>query len=302
MLNTASIKYQKRIQDEVLEGKRGSGYAAIRKLGNRPGEGGRSQGFTLPAYVAAELSPQQTVERMADYFSTISQSMEPLDESLLSPALRQALEDGRATQDRPVLERHQVYRKMVKLNKPNSAVPGDVPRVLIKQFSFDYAGPATALLNKVFQSSSWPDQWRKEHVIVLPKSRVEPPKDEDDLRNISKTAWLSKLGEAMLGEYLLPAIEPYLDPGPCGGLRGSSIEHYLIRILDFIHRTLDSATPHAALLGTEDLSKAYNRGSHPLVLEDLHAMHVPDWQLAIIASYLSGRSMVLTHQGATATP
>jgi hypothetical protein len=298
-LEAASLKYQKRIEDEVKEGKRGSGYAAIRKLGNRPGEGGGSQGFSLPAHVVAQLSPRQSAERLADHFSSISQAVDPLDESLLCPVLRQALEDGRATQDRPVLDRHQVYRRMGKLSKPKSAVPGDVPRQLIKEFTFEYAGPATSIINEIFQSSSWPHQWKTEHVIVLSKTK-EPPKDEDGLRNISKTAWLSKLAESLLGDFLLPAVEPFLDPGQCGGLKGSSIEHYLLRIMDFIHRTLDSATPHAALLGTEDLSKAYNRGSHPLVLEDLHAMHVPGWVLAVVASYLSGRSMVLTHQGATA--
>ena len=42
-----------------------------------------------------------------------------------------------------------------------------------------------------------------------------------------------------------------------------------------------------------DLSKAYNRGSPSFVLEDLFAMHLPGYLLAIIASYLSERTMVL---------
>ena len=64
------------------------------------------------------------------------------------------------------------------------------------------------------------------------------------------------------------------------------------------HRTLDKNTPHAAVLCTVDLSKAYNRGSHNLVIEDLHAMHVPGFILAIICSYLEGRSLILNYQGA----
>ena len=91
-------------------------------------------------------------------------------------------------------------------------------------------------------------------------------------------------------------------PGQCGGLKKSSISHYLVKLLDFAHTTLDMRSPHAAVLCTEDLSKAYNRGSHLLVLEDLHAMLYSSpnagWVLRLTCSYLSGRSMVLTHHQA----
>ena len=90
-------------------------------------------------------------------------------------------------------------------------------------------------------------------------------------------------------------MDQYLDPGQCGGLKNSSISHYLIKLLDFIHRTLDHRNPHAAVLSVEDLSKAYNRGSHQLIIEDLHAMHLYPWLLSLICSYLGGRSMVLSY-------
>ena len=64
---------------------------------------------------------------------------------------------------------------------------------------------------------------------------------------------------------------------------------------------LDKTTPHAVVLSVEDLSKAYNRGSHQLVVEDLHSMHLPGWILAILSSYLSERSMVLSNQKAEST-
>ena len=113
-----------------------------------------------------------------------------------------------------------------------------------------------------------------------------------------KTSWLSKCLENILLDILLAKIEPFIDPGQCGGLRKTSVNHYIIKLLDFANRTLDKNTPHAAVLCTEDLSKAYNRGSHNLVIEDLHAMHVPGYILAITCSYLEGRSLVLNYQGA----
>ena len=51
-----------------------------------------------------------------------------------------------------------------------------------------------------------------------------------------------------------------------------------------------------------DLSKAFNRILHQMMIEDLFNMHVPAWLLLILSSYLSGRSMILTYKGASSSP
>ena len=172
---------------------------------------------------------------------------------------------------------------------------GDVPRKIIQQFTFEYTKPVTKIFNNIIQSSTWPQQWKTEQTIVLSKCKSKQPQNEDHLRTISKTQWLSKVLENILGDFILPAVDQYLDPGQCGGLKNSSISHYLIKLLDFVHQTLDHRAPHAAVLTVEDLSKAYNRGSHQLIIEDLHAMHVPPWVLSLLCSYLGGRAMVLSY-------
>ena len=89
-----------------------------------------------------------------------------------------------------------------------------------------------------------------------------------------------------------------MDPGQCGGLSQSSITHYLLKLLHFCHYNLDQHDPHAVILGMVDMSKAFNRVSHNLLVQDLYDMHVPGWLLCIIASYLSSRSMILHFHGA----
>ena len=96
-------------------------------------------------------------------------------------------------------------------------------------------------------------------------------------------------------------MEPYLDPCQYG-LKGASINHYLLRILKFVHQYLDLKDPHAVMIATVDLSKAFNRVSHNLVIEDLYDMHVPPWLLLILISYLTGRTMVMTYKGETSSP
>ena len=184
----------------------------------------------------------------------------------------------------------------MRVTKPKSSVKGDVPRVLITTYPFEYAKPVTVIYNKIIQSSSWPKQWLQEQAVVLSKLKKQQlPKNEEDLRTVSKTAWLSKCLENLLGDFILPVIDKYIDPGQCGGIKKSSLSHYLVKLLDIAHRTLDKNTPHCAVLCTEDLSKAYNRGSHNLVIEDLWAMHLPGWLLAIICSYLKERTLILKY-------
>ena len=76
-----------------------------------------------------------------------------------------------------------------------------------------------------------------------------------------------------------------------------SITHYLIKLLHFTHSVLDKKQPHAVLAACIDLSKAFNRVSHELLIQDLYDMHTPSWLLKIIISYLSNRTMVLTYNG-----
>ena len=122
------------------------------------------------------------------------------------------------------------------------------------------------------------------------------PESEDQLRNIAKTAFFSKVYESFVGEWLLQYIKPFLDPNQCG-MKGLSTTHYLIKFLHFVHSTLDMKKPHAVLAAYIDLSKAYNRVDHSLVIQNLYDMHTPAWLLRIIYSYLQNRAMVLTYKG-----
>ena len=114
---------------------------------------------------------------------------------------------------------------------------------------------------------------------------------------MSGTPFFSKQYESFLSDWLLPIVRPFLDPGQCGGLRKSSISHYLVKLLHYIHYNLDKTVPHAVLLGAVDMSKAFNRMSHQQVIEDLFDMRVPGWLLLILISYLTDRKMMIKFRG-----
>jgi hypothetical protein len=92
-------------------------------------------------------------------------------------------------------------------------------------------------------------------------------------------------------------IEDQLDPRQFGGLKGNSISHYLIELINFVLYNQDFNHPIAVLLCTIDFSKAFNRQNHNILITKLSDMKVPGWLLNIIMGFLSNRSMVVRYKG-----
>ena len=138
---------------------------------------------------------------------------------------------------------------------------------VVQKCAAPLAIPVTAVFNKITHSAHFPRQWKIEHQLAIPK--VTPPVTEDDLRNLAKTPFLSKVYESFVGGWLLPIIKPYLDPGQCG-LKGFYITHYLIKLLHFVHSTLDLRRPHVVVAACVDLTKAYDWVNPSLVMICIH--------------------------------
>lgn len=196
------------------------------KLGESALDIEKKKQLKKPAYEEEGFNPGQAANRLADNFSAISQTVAPLDINNFSPALRLEVQNGKECRNKPEISQHEVYRKLIKIKKPNSHVNGDIPRKLVQEYSFLWAGPASMIFNEIIKSSTWPKSWKNEHAIVLHKTQNPSlDKNEDDTRTILKTNLLSKVLESLLAGWLLPVVEPYLDPGQCGGLSRSSTCH-----------------------------------------------------------------------------
>ena len=293
-LRAEVLKYQEKVTAEVSDGKRNSCYSALRKLGVGSNDN-RKTSFTLPSHTERNLSPKESADVLADYFSAISQEYDPISIQNFPPNLQLQLSAGESDRTKPVLEDWQVYDKLRGAKKPNSTVPGDLPVKIIKELSPEIAKPVARIYNKITQSGVYPRQWVVEYQTAIPK--INPPLTEDDTRNLAATAFLSKQYESFLADWMMPFIEPFIDPGQCGGLKNSSITHYLVKLLNFVHVKLDLKQPHAVLLALIDMEKAFNRVSHQLVIEDLSNMKVPGWLLLILISYLTERSMYMRYKG-----
>ena len=149
-LKAAACKYKDKLIAEVTEGKRGSSYPAIRKLGNRDFEVlSNAASFEIPEFVDNNMNDSQSAEALADFFSAISQEFDPVNIDRLPPKIREELEKGKTDSCIPILHEHEVHRKMIKAKKPHSTVPGDIKRVLVKECDVELAEPVTKIYNKI---------------------------------------------------------------------------------------------------------------------------------------------------------
>ena len=111
-LRIAAKKYHSKIISEVSDGKRTNAYSALRKL--EPGENKKKNSFTLPDHADKDYTPAQSAEKLAEYFSEISQQFDPINSELFPPWIRQKLEKGKDNFSKPVLEEWQVHKKFQK--------------------------------------------------------------------------------------------------------------------------------------------------------------------------------------------
>ena len=158
--------------------------------------------------------------------------------------------------------------------KPRSGVDGDIPREILIEYMVELAKPVSFMWNKILETQNYPEQWKRESTIVIPK--VNPPTSKDDLRNISLTPFLSKCFEGQVVIWLWESIKHKWDPGQFGSRKGSSTAHYIIYLIDFIMTNWEN-NKKAVLLLLLDWSKGFNRIDHTrlvTILADLSLIHI----------------------------
>jgi hypothetical protein len=205
----AATHYLDTCVSEMMEEAPGKAYRAMKKLGARPGDMDQEDGFTLTSHIEENLTPKQSVERLADYFSKISQQYSPLNIQSLPENVRIKLKAPINPAEIPQIEVFQVWEMMKSGRKTMSSVPGELPAKLRHEFGPELAEPAALIFNKIVTSGQWPQHWKEGSAVPLKK--VTQPTDEADVRLIEITHYWSLLMEKFILKWLHSFIAPHLD-------------------------------------------------------------------------------------------
>ena len=295
-LKAATSKFLSK-QIELVGAKSNAWLRHVKVIAARPGET-TSTTFSLPSHIEENLSALESSDRICEFFSSISQEYSPLNVESLPDRVRDKLAGDPCCH--PHLADHDVYDALKK-GKKTCSVPGDIPVRLLNEFLPELTAPIAAIYREAIQTHSWPGSYKKEHHI--PINKVPNPQSEDDLRNLGLTPFFSKRLEWILIQWIWPYISPHIDLDQLGGLPGCSVNHYLILMMDFIHKKLDTGHKNqTAVLGClVDFSKAFNRIDHNIITTILSDLNVPTCALRLIISYLSNRRMCVRYNGATSS-
>ena len=294
---TAATNYLNKSVKSLMEDDPATAYRRLKRLAAQPGDHQDEGTFTLSSHLENNLTPEQSIERIAQHFANISQEFLTLNYNLLPADVREKLDKPVSDSELPELPDHDVYLKIRKSKKPKSSVPGDVPRKIVQEFGPELATPVGKIFRNIVKTGHWPKPWRVEYGTPLKK--VPHPVTEDQVRIISLTSYLSKVMEQYVVLWLLEYVGDQMDWGQYGGEKGSSISHYLIEFLNFILYNQDMNIPHAVLAVLIDYAKAFNRIDHSKIITILSKMAVPGWLLRIVMGFLTERELIVRYMGGT---
>ena len=153
------------------------------------------------------------------------------------------------------------------------------------------AKPLTAIYNNCFLERQWPNIWKVEILVPIPK--IPTPLSVNDIRPISMTPLWSKLLETYIASYTLLETSPNWKSNQHGGRKGSSTDHVLIQMWDTIITELDKGNerPKAAVLCGIDFSKSFSRCSYQSILSSYVDLGASQWIIDMHAAFLLDRSM-----------
>ena len=280
----------------LKEDEPGKAYATLKRMGAQPGDGLDDGSFSLLEHLEANLTNKESVEKIAQHFSRISQEYPALDKEKLSQTVQDKLRD-RLKANLPYLSRYKVENMMKKAKKTKSGVPGELPKIFHKEFGPELSIPLSNIYNNMIQTGQWPDSWKIE--FGLPLKKIAEPINEDHIRIISLTPFFSKVFEKFVISWLMDYLKEHLDWWQYGGQKGNSVAHYLIDFINFISYNHDLKNIHAVLAVTIDFSKAFNRQNHNILIELLSELGVPGWLLQIVMGFLEHREMEVHFKGET---
>ena len=272
----------------------GRSYLILKRMGAPPGSCNEEGTFTLQNHRELNLSTEESIKQISQYFAQISQEYPPLNSAALPQRVHDNLNSPEPP-DMPQISEHDVCEQFKKSKKPKSGVPGDLPKKLTEKFYAELAKPMTRIYQNIVSTKEWPTMWCTEYGIPLQKQTN--PESEDQLRIISLTSFFSKIFENFVIEWILKYVGDKIDPNQYGGQSGNSITHYLIEFINFVLYNQDMTNPRAVMAVLVDFKKAFNRQNHNKLITLLSDMGVPGWLLRIIMGFLSDMDLILRYKG-----
>ena len=243
-----------------------------------------------------EVLPDQIqAEIITDSFSAISNEYNPIDRNQINiPTFH--------SDSIPVFYPYQVKRKLEKVKENKASVPGDIPACIIKKLTTELSVPLANIINTCIKNGRWPKLYKTESITPIPKKF--PPSDVSMLRPISLLYFFERIIESLIGELMIDDTKNNIDEAQFGNKKKTSINHYLVKMLNRIVTCLDDNSKgsiNAVLCLFIYYHAAFSRMCHILGVNSFIKNGVRPSLVPCLISYYEDREMHVRWHGQTST-
>ncbi|XP_035668168.1 uncharacterized protein LOC118410520 [Branchiostoma floridae] len=176
---------------------------------------------------------------------------------------------------------------LLKSVKPKKACgPDSLPNWILTEFAEDLAPIVTHLFNASYAEGTVPVGWKSANVVPVPK--FAGACQARDMRPVSLLSVLAKLLERCILKRLLPSIQSVIK-NQYAYVKGSSTTLALVRMVQTWLTAVDANKPTLVRAIFADMSKAFDRVDHALLLQRVIDIHVSPRMQRWIFSFLQNR-------------
>ena len=192
----------------------------------------------------------------------------------------------------------EVQSILERLDVTKATGPDGISARLLKETASVIAPSLCKLYNKSLSLGVLPQEWKEANVVpVFKKDKAE---FTENYRPISLLSLISKVLERCVLNSFCDRLIEFAKACQHGFLQGKSCTSNLLEVLDFVGALLDKGGQVDMVY--MDMSKAFDKVSHPRLLQKLRSFGFGGSLLQWFDSYMTGRHQRVTVLGATSEP
>lgn len=182
----------------------------------------------------------------------------------------------------------ELEKKLKGIDCNKGSGPDGVPPLLLRACSGPLSLPLLILFNKSLATGEFPDYWKTGHIVPVFKNQGDK-RDISKYRPITILSTIPKLFESLVLDLVTPAFKNLIISQQHGFVRGRSTTTNLLLYQDYINHSLNQGRQVDSIYC--DLSKAFDKVCHDLLIYKLDKMGVGGTLLPWLESYLTGRRL-----------
>lgn len=186
----------------------------------------------------------------------------------------------------PCVYTREIMEQIKRLKRKKAPGKDAISNEMIRELPVKYIARLATIFNRCLALGYFPTAWKQAITVLFPKPNKDPAFAANH-RPISLLACLGKLFEKIIYN----RIKPHLDfiPNYQFGFREKrGTDQQLIRVADYIVDA-KARNMHTAMVSI-DFEKAFDKTSHPGILNKLIKHKLPHYLIVLLKSYLNNRS------------